>query len=384
MVGPVLAVPLVAVPAVAVLGMYLPSVPYLGLATAFAPWYLGWLIVAAAAGGLLAAALWWRRRARWSALVAVTAVLAVAGASVIAARMTAAVEAAGARLDLPALLTLGSVRPVAPDAEEVYSSFDGKPLSLNIHRPPGGDRPAPVLVFVHGGGWVAGDRGAHSDDLRWFADRGWLTISVGYSLSSPSRHLWDVLHGQIACALTWVGDNAARYGGDAQRLSLTGDSAGGNLAINVAYLRAADRLRSSCGGAVPAVAAVSALYPAVDPAALYDNDYPVTGPRARAMAAAYTGGSPDQYPQRYRSIASATHISAAAPPTLIVLPESDHLVPPAETVTFVDQAHAVGVQTQLVTVPFADHVFDARPGSIGKQAYRQLTDRWLRAHGQAP
>jgi hypothetical protein len=37
-----------------------------------------------------------------------------------------------------------------------------------------------------------------------------------------------------------------------------------------------------------------------------------------------------------------------------------------------------------VTVPYADHVFDARPGSIGEQAYRQLTAQWLRSHGQAP
>ncbi|MCV7282065.1 alpha/beta hydrolase [Mycolicibacterium flavescens] len=383
-VGQVIAVPLVAVPAVAVLGMLLPQVPYLGLATAFAPWYLGWLIVAALAGGLLAGALWWRLRARLAAAVALTAVAAVAGASVILGAMTTAVQRAGAQVDLPALLTVGSVQPVPPDAEEVYTAFDGESLSLSIFRPASSGSPAPVLVFVHGGGWVAGDRTAHSDDLRWFADRGWLTISVGYTLSSSTRHLWDVTHSQIGCALAWVGQNAHRYGGDAERLSLTGDSAGGNLAVNAAYLRADNRLQSSCGGRIPEVDAVSALYPAVNPEAMYANDYPVTGPRARAMVTAYTGGSPQQYPQRYRSIASATHISAAAPPTLVLLPQADHLVPAADTVAFVEQARAAGVRTQLVSVPFADHVFDARPGSIGKQAYRQLTDRWLREHGQAP
>ena len=41
-------------------------------------------------------------------------------------------------------------------------------------------------------------------------------------------------------------------------------------------------------------------------------------------------------------------------------------------------------KSKLVTVPYADHVFDARPGSIGQQAYRQLTAKWLRSHGQAP
>ena len=39
---------------------------------------------------------------------------------------------------------------------------------------------------------------------------------------------------------------------------------------------------------------------------------------------------------------------------------------------------------KLVSVPYADHVFDEREGSIGQQAYRQLTESWLREHGQGP
>jgi acetyl esterase/lipase len=51
---------------------------------------------------------------------------------------------------------------------------------------------------------------------------------------------------------------------------------------------------------------------------------------------------------------------------------------------FADRAAAAGVDVQLVSVPYADHVFDEREGSIGQQAYRQLTAAWLREHGQAP
>jgi hypothetical protein len=45
---------------------------------------------------------------------------------------------------------------------------------------------------------------------------------------------------------------------------------------------------------------------------------------------------------------------------------------------------SVGVDVDLVTVPYADHVYDGRRGSIGAQAYRQLTARWLRDHGLSP
>ncbi|MGV0853777.1 alpha/beta hydrolase [Mycolicibacterium phlei] len=379
-----LAALLVAVPAVAVAGMFAPRVPYLGLATAFAPWFIAWLIMSAAAGAALAGLLWIVRRGRVAALIAATAVVVLVGASLIATRMITAVERAGADIDIAALFTLTRKQRVPPDAEAVYTEFDGKPLTLSIYRPRDEGRAAPVLVYVHGGGWVAGNRFAHSDDLRWFADRGWLTITVAYPLSTPEHPRWDVTQGQIGCALAWIGREAHRYGGDPRRLSISGDSAGGNLAINAAYMRATGTLRSACGGEIPSVSAVSALYPAVNPAGMFDNDYPVAGRDGRAMAATYTGGTPQQYPDRYASIASAAHISPAAPPTLILLPEDDHLVPPADTHRFVEQARAAGVATELVTVPYADHVFDARPGSIGKQAYRQLTERWLREHGQAP
>ncbi|MDT5001241.1 MAG: acetyl esterase, partial [Mycobacterium sp.] len=73
-----------------------------------------------------------------------------------------------------------------------------------------------------------------------------------------------------------------------------------------------------------------------------------------------------------------------APPTLILMGAADHLVPTEGTYRFTDQARAAGVDVELVAVPYADHVFDERTGSVGQQAYRQLTAKWLREHGQAP
>jgi acetyl esterase len=375
---------LVAPPALAVLGTFLADVPYVGLAAAYVPWYLPWLTVASVAGGVLALVHWRIRHSRIAAAFAVVAALTVAGASVITARMTAAVEHAGADVSLIDTFGIGTPRQVAPDDEATYTTFDGEPLRLSIYRPGGSGSRAPVLVYVHGGGWVAGDRSAHSTDMRWFAEQGWLVVSVDYVLSSADRHLWDVTQDQIGCALGWIVDNGPRYGGDPTRLSLSGASAGGNLAINTAYLSAAGRLRSSCGGTMPKVGAVSAMYPVVDPAGFYANDDPALGGTSRGMAVAYIGGSPQEFPDRYARISSDTHITAAAPPTLIVVGEADHLVPVDGTYRFADQARAAGVDVELVAVPYADHVFDGRRGSIGQQAYRQLTARWLRDHGQAP
>jgi acetyl esterase len=378
----VIAALLVLPTALAVLGTHLYDVPYLGLATAYVPWYLPWLVVASMAGAVLALIHWRVRRSRVGAVLAVLAAVTVAGASVIDARMIAAVEHAGADISLIPTFGIGVPKHAAPDDEATYGIFEGQPLRLAIFRPTASR--APVLVYIHGGGWVAGDLTAHSTDLRWFAEQGWLVVSVDYTLSSADRHLWDVTQDQIGCALGWVVANAPRYGGDPSRLSVSGHSAGGNLAINTAYLSAAGQLRSSCGGTMPKVAAVSAVYPVVDPAGFYDNRDPALGGTSRGMVGSYTGGSPQQFPDRYASIASNAHISAGAPPTLIVVGEADHLVPVDGTYRFVERARAAGVDVELVTVPYADHVFDGRRGSIGEQAYRQLTARWLGDHGQAP
>ena len=103
------------------------------------------------------------------------------------------------------------------------------------------------------------------------------------------------------------------------------------------------------------------------------------------MTSSYTGGSPEEFPDRYASIASATYISSSAPPTLMIVGEADHLVPLGGAYRFADQARDAGIEVDLVRVPYADHVFDTRgAGGIGEQAFRQLTQRWLRQHGQAP
>ncbi|WP_149370236.1 alpha/beta hydrolase [Mycolicibacterium sp. P9-64] len=378
-----MATALVAGPALAVAATYAHDVPYTGLASAFVTPVMSWVIVVALAGGVLASYLWLRQRGRLCAALVVVAVLTVVAGSVVTARMVATVEDAGADIDLFDTFDVWSKQTATPDAEATYATFDGEPLQLSVYRPPDADS-APILVFIHGGGFVAGSRDVHGPDFRWFADRGWLTISIDYPLSSDDQHLWDVVDQQIGCALGWITANATKYGGDPTRMSLSGDSAGGNLAINTAYMAANGTLKSSCGGPRPVISAVSALYPVVDVAGFYDNTDRALGAVSRDMAGAYVGGSPRDIPQGYAAVASATHISPAAPPTLILMGADDHLVPTEGTYRFVDRARAAGVDIELVAVPYADHVFDGRTGSIGQQAYRQLTLKWLRDHGQAP
>ncbi|WP_433786294.1 alpha/beta hydrolase [Actinomycetospora sp. CA-101289] len=328
-----------------------------------------------ALGLVTAVVAWLLRRAHRRVATAVTVVAAVgtlALAGAVGAVVAATVGAGGGVDPLRAIALTGSGGG-APDEHPVYlTTPEGQDLHLAVTRPRAGTGPAPVLVWVHGGGWVSGSELDRADDARRLAGEGWLVVSVEYTLAAPGRPTWDVAGPQVACALARVAEHAGEYGGDPGRLVVGGDSAGGQLAVSVGYRAAAGTQASACPSPVPVPRAIATLYPAVDLADTYRR-----GDGARDFAVVYTGGTPEQVPDRYRAVAGVEAITPGAPPTLAVVPTRDRLVPPGGADRFVDAARAAGVDARRVDVPFADHAFDVGPaGSLGHQAATSVLERW--------
>jgi acetyl esterase len=345
-----------------------------------------WLVVVPVAIGALEIRLWRASHSRGTLLLMTMAVAATGWGSVALARMLAEFHNHGVPINLIRAFGMRVSPDSRPDDDLVYGTWQDQPLHLLVFKPKSvtPEHSAPILLYIHGGGFSRGDRFESGTNLRWFADHGWLALSIDYTLSSVDRHLWDITTSQVACAMAWTAANAARLGGDAARISLLGSSAGGNLAINAAYLANAGRLESSCGGTVPRVSAVSALYPPVDLAAAWVGQVPAISDMARQFNTYYVGGSPQQFPDRYRFVASATHINAAAPPTLVIFGANDHLVPPDATDRFVQQARNAGIDVQSIRFPYGDHAFNLNQNGIGNQFYLGMTDQFLRKHGQQP
>lgn len=114
---------------------------------------------------------------------------------------------------------------------------------------------APALVFLHGGGWVIGNLDTHDVVCRKLAHEGELiVISVDYRLAP--EHKFPAAVDDAVAATRWVAGNAAALGIDAARLSVGGDSAGGNLASVVAI--------AARDGDGPAIAGQVLIYPATD------------------------------------------------------------------------------------------------------------------------
>jgi acetyl esterase len=114
---------------------------------------------------------------------------------------------------------------------------------------------APCLVFFHGGGWVIGDLDSHDVVCRKLADQGELiVVSVDYRLAP--EHKFPAAVEDAITATTWIADHAKQFDIDASRLTVGGDSAGGNLAAVVAI--------SARDGNGPDIAGQLLIYPATD------------------------------------------------------------------------------------------------------------------------
>jgi acetyl esterase/lipase len=261
----------------------------------------------------------------------------------------------------------------APDLVETTEAFGDSDLRAAIFLPAMSDAPAPVIVYIHGGGFRDGTFTETAADLRWFADRGWLVFSIEYRLFTPGHPTWNVAMRDASCGLAWVHRNATRFGGDPDRLALMGDSAGGNLAINVAYAAAARSTLAGCQSVVPVPNAIAVQYPAVDVESIYTDGFPIPGFEPKSLIEGYIGGSPDQFPERAATVSSANYITPEAPPTLVILPENDSLVVAHGTEAFVREAQAAGLELRLIRIPFANHVYNQiAANSLGNQIGRSL------------
>ena len=116
---------------------------------------------------------------------------------------------------------------------------------LNIFQPKDSLVQHDVLIFVHGGNWNSGNKETYSVLGRNFAGKDYVTVIPGYTLSPYANY--DQMAQEIAKAIQWTHENAARFGGDPDRIFLMGHSAGGHLvalaAMNPKYLKDPDYIK---------------------------------------------------------------------------------------------------------------------------------------------
>jgi acetyl esterase/lipase len=222
-----------------------------------------------------------------------------------------------------------------------YGETNDENLQLDAHVPPG-DGKFPVVLIVHGGGWMTGDR--ETDIVPVFAPVAtnftWFTIS--YRLAPTNR--WPACFEDVQTAIRWVKQHAAEYKGDPERIALLGYSAGGHL-VTLAGTRA---------GADTKVQAVVAFAPPTDLVA--DNER--RGGLSTSMRNLFgydTTNITDAVRAVLKENSPLTCVKPGLPPFLIVQGSADKTVPYQQSVNFLSSLQAAGVPCNLITITNGQH-----------------------------
>lgn len=265
-------------------------------------------------------------------------------------------------------------------------SFGYRPRILDVHVP-AAPAAVPAVLWIHGGGWLDGDRRFPPPtvpaDLLFgsILEAGLAVVRMDYrhSLESPfPAQLHDV-----KAALRYVRHFAAVLGIDPDRIGVWGESAGGHLAALAALTTPGTdggRLEGTEGiaagsTAVQAVvdwygvsditAAAAHFPPALAGSAALAESAPADATAGLAvMADPYTallGASPADRPDLAAAASPISHTPPTAPPFLLIHGTADGLVPYAQSESLAEHLRAQGGAVELVPVPDADHIFLGSP-----------------------
>ena len=228
-----------------------------------------------------------------------------------------------------------------------YLAASGGENSVDLYLPRNADGPTPVLMYIHGGGWVGGNKEANVLRLLPYLERGWAVVNVQYRLArvegAPAA-VEDCL-----CALRWVIRNAEEYNFDTARIVTTGNSAGGHLALTTGMIPASAGLDRQCPGPEDLqVAAIVNWYGITDVADLID------GPNTKSYAVAWLGSLTDRVDVAAR-VSPQTYVRAGLPPILTIHGDDDPVVPHQHALDLHEQLAGAGIVNQLHTVPGGQH-----------------------------
>ncbi len=236
------------------------------------------------------------------------------------------------------------------------SGSHNRAQTLDLYLPPPGSRPCPLIIWIHGGAWLAGNKGECPPAL--FLPEGFAAASVNYRLSQEAAFPAQI-H-DCKAAVRFLRTSAGRFHIDPERIGVWGSSAGGHLAAllgttgdrlemegDSGNLKASSRVQAVCDwcGPTDLVSAPKQCPP--------DNRMSFSGKSSPVYP--FMGGAMDKHSL---SIASpVTYVSASTPPFLIMHGDRDDIVPKAQSEELYGLLKKAGADVSLAIVQGGGHAF---------------------------
>lgn len=303
----------------------------------------------------------------------------------IAAQVAVEVQAAhaaptsmdGARIALP-----GGVTGLPALTYATLRGF--RPLTLDLYLPPAGFAkagPRPVIVVVHGGGWIYGNprRTAAFEDwprtLALIAQQGYVVAAVSYRFASEAP--FPAALQDVKSAIRWLRANATSYNIDPGRFVSWGDSSGGQLSAMISVSCGVAALEPQTGEAYGADLAPppgdisDCVQGGVAWYGAYDFMQPIGGPFPIEQHPYFDCHGTPCAPDKLKPPSAVYYVDPRDPPMLLLHGTGDKSAPPAQSREFLARLQAAGVPAKLVMIPDVDHAWIGATPQITRDASRR-------------
>lgn len=285
---------------------------------------------------------------------------------------------------------------IATVSEDIFykTNRKGKPLALDLYTPKNAtSEKLPVLIYIHGGGWVEGDKVVNADNylettVKKLIDKQYAVISINYTLLSDSIHFPLPLE-DTKDAIRWVRKNAEKYNLDTNNIGLFGASAGAHLSMMAAYT--SDNTYSGSPELSSYSAKVNYVIDHYGPADLNKLFHTRLGTIPVGMIgmmskkivglqenlvkgiSGYDIRKDQDRAIDYLKTISPVHFVSEGVPTLIVQGNNDKIVPLSQSKKLHRKLNRAGIQNTLIVVDGGVHGF----GTTDKAYLDQLTDKMV-------
>ncbi|MCI0349926.1 MAG: alpha/beta hydrolase [Acidobacteriales bacterium] len=257
-----------------------------------------------------------------------------------------------------------------------YSVANNYESKLDIYLPRSPKKAVPVVMLIHGGGWVAGTKESSVLYVLPYLQMGFAVVNVEYRLGrvSPAPAAVE----DCLCALHWIGRNAEKYHFDLNKVVVTGGSAGGHLALTTAMIPESAGFENLCASEDdpnwsgpwksprPKVAAVVNWFGITDVADMLQG-----ASNIRSYAVSWLGSLPNRE-DLARRLSPLTYVRADLPPILTIHGDADKLVP---------YSHGVRLHEALAKARVRNQLFTIAGGGHGDFTPEQQLKAWDAIHG---
>lgn len=233
-----------------------------------------------------------------------------------------------------------------------YGVANNFELKLDVYHSREARIPTPVVMMIHGGGWLGSNKDDYVLTAVPYLVMGFAVVNVEYRPGKIS--LAPAAVEDCQCALRWIARHAKDYNFDLEKLILTGPSAGGHLALTTGMIPSSAGFANECAYQDdpkipdPKVAAIINLFGITDVADL------LQGPNLRTYAVSWMGSGSGRE-DRARRISPISYVRPGLPAILTIHGDADKVVPYSQAVRLHEALTRVGVRNQLLTIPGGGH-----------------------------